>query len=184
MLDYKIKSMRYLILIVALAFSLSSCKKEKTSYEEKEDNRTLFKQKLTKKHGIKYNWNNLNYDLTYQYKPVLDSEKQIITHPILLDAYKKNNDTFIKIKCDLDRVFYFDLKIEDRLVDRIINGFNSGDHFINCVLVVKINEFQKISLITKPYSEIEYGKIDYSYIELEESNSFMGKGTIIHIQFL
>jgi len=165
--------------------SVLSCKKNKTEYDLDEENRDLVSQNLVKK-GIKHSWDDLDYKFTYQYQSFLDNDKQIISHPLLEDIYKKDNVFYLKVRCGFVKTFYFNLEVENSdLLKKVLDDFNKEqDYLMNGVLVVKINKLQKIPLIAKPYCEVFEGELEYSLIELEANESFFGEGKLINIKSL
>jgi hypothetical protein len=173
------------LIIVALILLLG-CKKNEYSEENQNSERADLVDKTIATYDVLYDWSDLDYEFTYQYEPVLNSKKQVISYPRLIDVYKKNDSIYLKVISDINRTFNFDLFITDsNNLNKIIDDYEKQeDYFMSCILVVEINKLQKIPLLANPYSEIIDGEIEHSFIELETNDNFIGSGKITDFKFL
>ena len=173
--------MKKTFLFSLLTIVLFSCTSEKERKEaekkEIEEQNKINKEniisKLVSKYNIKYQWDTLDYKLSIDFKPVIDSKYQLIDRIDINDVFEKDSSYFISVNISYYPTFYFTFPISQDQFEQIFNTDDNTD----LILVVNITDIRKMQFTLN--GEIEDS--EYASINLERSDDFIGKGRIIEI---
>ena len=174
------KKLTYIYLSILILFSCDATDelnnkkiKEQELFENKKE--TIISE-ITNKYQIKYCFDTISYIYTINYDKVIETNFQLIKNFQIIDIYKKENQNFITVNCGMYPSFYFDLIIKENELNKILNDNDSEyEYYNNSLIVVKINEIQKIKLGIISYPDDESN----CSIEIDSYNDFIVKGEII-----
>lgn len=161
------------LLVVLL---LSSCNQEEQKREELQENKDSKVEEIKVKYGVKYSLTELiDFNYSYQFNPVIKSEKQLFEYYSIYDIYTKGNQNYVKLGF---YKYHFDLLIEDEAIlkalldDENSKGYSESED----ILIIKLDEIKKMDYVVDVYDD------ETNYImELTESDNFIGKGKILEL---
>jgi len=160
-----------------MAVSLFSCvlnneTREKKEREQQKKGRSKIIDEIVSKYSIIYMWDTINYSFSVDFKPVINSNYQLIDDNEITDIYEKDSCMYVSLKAGSGfyNDYFFDFPISPAQENILKNKDNDR------VLVVSIKDIRKIKFTL----EGEYDEFGTS-INLENSSSFIGNGKLIDI---
>lgn len=174
--------MKNLIVFLTLITFFCACnadlvkkdKQEKKDAETNKINKGKIIKELNSKYNISYKWDTLHSNYEIDYKPVINSDYQLIADFRINNIYEKDSSEYISIMVgDLESYkeypyYYFDFPITQEQEKKIRQK--------DVILVVCIKKIKKIKFAIE---SDQYGE-DVT-INLKNSNDFSGEGKIIEI---
>lgn len=139
--------------------------------ENQKVEKAALSKKLTSKYSIRYNWDTLSFDYSVEYKLILKSKNQLIGNIRINDIYEKDSIRYVSIVAGSYPSFYLDFPISLEQESKLL----SDDK--DLIFVVSISEIRKLRFSLN--SEIEDG--EPASVSLDNSDDFIGRGTIIEI---
>lgn len=168
--------MKKIFLLTLLILTLFSCGSNEKSDSEKrkelQEKKEELVSSLVKKHDIKYLWDTLDFSHSLSYEPVIQSKRQLIQDVEILDVYREDSLYFVRISSGFYPVYNFILNTPDEGIIQTISKDSENSNFLFTVEIERIKK--GLFELTSSYDED-------SYIELEHSSDFYGRGKIIEI---
>ena len=171
--------MKQLVVFFVLVL-LFSCNQEEKEREKEQENKATKVEELKLKYGVKYSMTELfKFDYSYQFNPVIKSEKQLLDHYNIYDIYTSSNQTYVRLGY---YKFYFDLLIEDESILKALLNIKDGNGYYEekDFLIIKLDEIKKMDFVVDVYDDSYEGETGY-IVELIENEKFIGKGKILEL---
>ena len=172
------------ILIFGIFAFLISCG-GKSDFEIKEEKKLIRKQnkekeidKLIEEYNIQYCWDTLDFKYSINYKPVINTNYQLIKDPYILDIAKYDSNYVVSVRCGYYPRYYFNLFTSNNKEINKLNKMNSKDPESDILLVVSVEEIKKGLFEINAIPEGE----DFASIEIDYSGDFQAKGKLLQIK--
>lgn len=196
--------MKKLYILIPCLTLLISCNKireikDKKRFEILMNQKALIIDKITSDYNILYHWDSLDYSNSIDYMQVTNTKFQIIDNFSVGDIYwnKKDSSYHITVSLGYYPSFYFDLFCSDSLLqvikEKYSREFSIGDKWEyieeivddeaqnkDLILIVRISDIRKLRFKIDSETEGE-GEDISSSILIEESDDFIGKGTLYSV---
>lgn len=170
--------MKISFLLISTVFWATACNSRNEQEIAKEQHKKEYETEQKKvidgliaKYDIAYNWDTLDYDYSVNYKPVLNSQYQLIDDITINDIYEQDSLEYISIQTSSYPTYYFDFPISKEQKEII----SKSDY--DLIFVVSITKLHKIKLALAG----EVMDSESTSINFENSNDFIGHGKIIEI---
>lgn len=172
--------MKKIIIFLAVVL-LFSCNQEEKERERLQESKASRVEEIKSKYGVKYSMTELfDFNYSYQFNPVIKSEKQLLEHYTIYDIYTIGGQNYVKLGY---YKHYFDLLIGDESILKVLLndgvdaiGYSESENF----LIIKLDKIKKMDFIVDVYDDSYKGEISY-IMELIEDDKFLGKGKILTI---
>lgn len=134
---------------------------------------------LAEEQGIEYDWDTLEFDFSIQAEKVIQSEKQLISYPLIKDILKSGNQYEVVVESISYPTYYFTLTTKDEmLIDQLLEKATDDIFFSDWVFVAKIDSLKKLSFET----DVSIESLETATLDVMSSEAFFGKGRLIDVK--
>jgi len=167
------KNILLLAFLIIMVFVSCNADKKQSADQFKTDRKKII-DSLVSKYKITYNLDSLDVKLwdsySINYKPMIESNYQLIDDITISDIYEKDSLEFVSIKTGYYPAFYFDFPISKEQEKILLRKDD------DLIFVVSISQVRKIKLSIQ--GEVENDGVS---VNIGSSTDFIGKGKIIDI---